>query len=283
MKNFVIGLLCFFSITFSFSQDLLSELDSDVKIDSSTFAAFKGLKIVNLESTKLAAKKDLFFIIAHRFGSVKGGIKELFGIDQSTIRFSFVYGFSDNFNIGLSRSSYNKVYDLSVKYKIKGQEINGFPVTIVGYNTLAINTNWDEEEFSSFESKHRLSYTTQLLISKKFNHEFSFQLVPIVVHENYVLNNTQDNTQFVLGAGGRYKLSNFVTLNMDYAYHMNRASNSQFKNPFSIGFDIETGGHVFQVHFTNAQPMYDTGFLTNASGDWGNGDFFFGFNLSRVF
>tara|TARA_R110001583_G_scaffold412_4_gene3859 strand:- start:1505 stop:2356 length:852 start_codon:yes stop_codon:yes gene_type:complete len=268
----------------SYSQeDLLNELAKEVKIDSSITSAFKGLKIVNLESTKLVAKRDFYLIIAHRFGSVKGGLKELFGLDQSSARFSFIFGVSDWLNIGVSRSSFNKTYDVAGKYRLLQQQENGFPFTVVGYNSIAINTALDSDNYSSFEFKHRLTYVSELLISRKINEKISLQITPIVFHENYVQNNSQENTQYALGGGGRYKLSKHVTFNIDYAYHLNRADNSLFNNPLSIGFDIETGGHVFQVHFTNSQPMYDSGFLTNAAGDWGNGDFFFGFNLSRVF
>ena len=117
-------LACFIGFA---QEDLLSELDADFELDSSTYAAFKGLKIVNLESTKLVAKRDFYFVIAHRFGSVKNGIKELFGLDQSTIRFSFIFGVSDWLNLGVSRSSYNKVYDFTGKYRLLVQEENGFP------------------------------------------------------------------------------------------------------------------------------------------------------------
>ena len=154
---------------------------------------------------------------------------------------------------------------------------------MVEYLKWQINTADNSDNYYSFEIKHRLTYLSELLISRKISDKVSLQIVPIVFHENYVLNTTQENTQFALGGGGRYKLSKHLTFNLDYAYHLNRADNSPFNNPLSIGFDIETGGHVFQVHFTNSQPMYDAGFLTNATGDWSDGDFFFGFNLSRVF
>ncbi len=282
MNKIVLTILVFVSFV-SYSQDLLDELDKQVKVDSSVTSAFKGLKIINLESTKLAAKKDFYFVIAHRFGSIKGGADELFGLDQSTIRFSFIFGVNDWLNLGISRSSYNKTYDFTVKYRLFQQTENGFPVNLVGFHSLAINSAIDSDNFTSFEFKHRLIYLSELLISRKVSEKVSLQITPIVFHENYVSNLSQDNTQFALGTGGRYKLSDFVTLNVDYAYHLNRADTSPFKNPLSIGVDIETGGHVFQVHFTNSQPMYDAGFLTNASGDWADGDFFFGFNLSRVF
>ena len=211
------------------------------------------------------------------------GIKELFGLDQSTMRFSFIFGVNDWLNFGVSRSSTNKVYDFTAKYRLLEQQENGFPFTIVGFNSLAINTGYDESDYLNYESKFRLIYLSEILISRKFNNELSLQLAPIFFHENYVQNSYQENSQFALGIGGRYKLTKFVTFNLDYAYHLNRADNSPFNNPLSVGFDIQTGGHVFQIHFTNAQPMYDAGFLTDASGDWSKGDFFFGFNLSRVF
>jgi len=280
-------LLLIISLFISFigytQNDLLDELNTDVKIDSSVTSAFKGLKIVNLESTKLASKGDFYFIIAHRFGSVKGGVKELFGLDQSTIRFSFIFGVSDWLNFGVSRSSFNKTYDFTTKYRLINQKENGFPLTVVGFNSLAINSAFDGDTFLNYKFKHRLTYLSELIISRKINKELSLELVPIVFHENYVQNDFQDNTQFALGGGGRYKISKYVTFNIDYAYHFNRASNSLFNNPLSVGFDIETGGHIFQVHFTNSQPMYDAGFLTNTTGQWEKGDFYFGFNLLRVF
>lgn len=278
---FVICLACFFA---GYTQeDLLDELEDEVVIDSTVTSAFKGLKIVDIESTKLAAKKDFYFVIAHRFGSIKGGIDEFFGLDTSSIRFSLIYGFTDWFNLGVSRSSYNKVYDIAAKYRFIQQTDGGFPLTVVGFSSLAINTGFDEDQFTDFEFKHRLTYLTEVLISRKINDKLSLQVVPIIFHENFVENDMQENTQYALGGGGRYKLSKYVTFNIDYAYHFNRASNSIYRNPLSIGVDIETGGHVFQLHLTNAQPMYDAGFLTNAAGDWSEGDIYFGFNLSRVF
>lgn len=282
MKNFTLMLLFVSFISYA-QDDLLDELNAQVKIDSSATSAFKGLKIVNLESTKLVAKKDFYFVIAHRFGSVKGGLKELFGLDQSSIRFSFIFGVTDGFNIGISRSSFNKTYDVTAKYKLLQQNENGFPLTLVGFNSIAINTAIDSDDFSNFKFKDRLTYLTELLISRKIDEKLSLQIVPIIFHENFVQNDNQEKTQFALGGGGRYKLSKHVTFNVDYAYHFNRADNSLFNNPLSVGFDIETGGHVFQVLFTNSQPLHDAGFLTNAAGDWSKGDFFFGFNLSRVF
>ncbi|MHA7057559.1 DUF5777 family beta-barrel protein [Aquimarina sp. M1] len=278
-------LLLLFVIPYTiFSQDdLLDELESDVQVDDYVSAVFKGLKIVNFESTKLVNKRNLFFIVAHRFGSVENGIDDFFGLDQAVTQLKFIYGITDGLNIGIARSSFQKTYGGHIKYRIISQQKNGFPFTIVGYNLLTINTGLEKNQLPRLEFSNRLSYVSQVLISKKFGKNFSVELAPSYLHENFVRFDDQDNSQFIVGMGGRYKLTKRFSLNLDYGIHLNRSSNSNFKNPLSIGFDIETGGHVFQLHFTNAQPMFENGFLGQASGDWGDGDFFFGFNLSRVF
>jgi len=264
-------------------DDLLNELNSDVKTDKKVTSVFKGLKIINMESTKLAAKKDFYFVISHRFGSVKSGIKDLFGLDNSNIRFSFVYGFTDWLNVGLSRSSSNKTYDAHVKYRVLHQEEGKSPVTIVGFNSMEYNTGLDKVNYPLIESKHRYTVAHELLISRKFNEKFSIEATPIYLHQNFVENDLQENTQYILGLGGRYKISKRVTINAEYHAHMNRVASSVFRNPVSLGVDIETGGHVFQLHVTNAQLMNESGYMTKAAGNWANGDLFFGFNIWRVF
>jgi len=275
-----------FAFSLSAQGDLLNELDSQLEEDSTEVTSvFKGLKVVNLESTKLVAKEDLYFVISHRFGSIKGGFHELFGLDDSNIRFSFFYGITDWLTAGLSRSSFNKTYDGSVKLKFKAQEINGFPISIVGFGAMAIKTEdtfLNAINFPFLEGKHRYNYVAELLISKKFSNKFSLELAPIFLHENFVIEDTQENNQYAAAIGGRFKLTKRLSLNTDYIYHLNRSSESDDLNPLSIGFDIETGGHVFQIHFSNSQQMNDAAFI-NAEGDWTKGDIFFGFNLSRAF
>ncbi|WMI68673.1 DUF5777 family beta-barrel protein [Mangrovimonas sp. YM274] len=279
---FLLFLFCIPFLTFS-QEDLLSEIDTDTIVDPYVSAVFKGLKIVNFESTKLVAKNEFTFVVAHRFGSIENGFDTFFGLDDAVTRLNFIYGISDGFNISVSRSSYQKIYESAIKYRLFRQETNGFPLTIVGYNSLLINTALDEDNLPKLEFKHRLGYTAQLLISRKVTKNLSLELAPTFFHDNYVQLDEQDNSQFALGFGGRYKLSTRWSLNMDYGWHLNRASNSPFKNPLSIGVDLETGGHVFQMHFTNAQPMNTNGFLGQSTGDWSDGDVYFGFNLSRVF
>lgn len=283
MKKYVFLLFLLFSFLTHSQEDLMDELDQEVVVDSSIVAAFFGLKIVNLESTKTASKGDFYFNISHRFGSIKDGIDELFGLDQSTIRFSFFYGINDWLTLGASRSSYNKTYDISAKYRFTKQYENGFPFTITGFSEIAANTEIDTDDYPGFTFINRLSYLTEVLISRKFNERLSLQFAPVFIHENFVLNDNQDNSQFALGAGGRYNLNGTLSLNVDYVYHLNRANDNPFSNPLSFGLDIETGGHVFQIILSNSNQLNDVNFITNAIGDWSTGDLYLGFNLYRVF
>ena len=282
MKNiFILIFLCPFLIIAQ--DDLLDEIDIETTDNQFSTAAFKGLKIVNFESTKLVAKQELTLIVSHRFGSVENGFDSFFGLDDAVTRLNFVYGISDGFNIGLSRSSFQKIYQTSFKYRLFRQQDNGFPFTIVGFNSVLINTALEKDNLPKIEFKNRLGYTTQLLISRKVNANFSYELAPTFFHDNYVQQNNQDNSQFAIGIGARHKLTKRLSINADYGWHLNRAKNSPFKNPLSIGIDLETGGHVFQMHFSNAQAMNTNGFLGQATGDWSDGNIYFGFNLSRAF
>lgn len=282
MKKLVY-ILCLASFCVNAQEDLLDEIDTQNADDNYVSAAFKGLKIVNFESTKMVSQKELYFVVSHRFGSIETGIKDFFGLDQAVTRLNFIYGISDGINIGVSRSSFQKTYETSLKLRLLRQKSNGMPFTVVLFNSLLINTVLDKEELPGLEFKHRLNYAVQALISRKFSKDFSLEIIPTLFHDNLVAFDAQTNTQYALGFGGRHKLSKRWSINFDYGLHLNRASNSPFKNPLSIGFDLETGGHVFQLHFTNAQPMNVNTFLGQATGDWTDGNIFFGFNLSRIF
>lgn len=266
---------------FGFAQnDSLSEIDTTMN-KQVVNSAFKALKIVNLESTKVAAKGDLYFIVAHRFGSVKDGLEGFYGLDNANTQIKFLYGLTDWLTISGARSEL--AYDFSVKYRLKDQVEDGFPVAIAGFNSLAINNTLKESLYPNMNFENRLIYVTQILISRKFTERLSLELAPTFFHENFVTNDLQDNSQYAIGVGGRYKISKRVSINADYAAHLNRASGSIYKNPLSIGVDLETGGHVFQMHFTSSQVIHEAGYLGQTTGDWTKGDVFFGFNLARVF
>lgn len=265
-----------------FAQDDLLK-DVEIVQDTKVESAFKALKIVNLESTKLAAKGDFYLVIAHRFGYVKNGFDDLFGLDNANTRIQGIYGITNNFSVHVARDKFRKTYDFAAKYNIKSQETNGFPVQIVGFNSMAINSELKSDVFPNLQFSDRLAFVNQLLISRKFSDEFSFQVSPTYLHENLVSYNLQKNNQFLMGFGGRYKLTKRWSVNADYIAHLNRASGSPYKNPLSVGFDLETGGHVFQLFFSNSRALHESGFLANTDGAWGKGEIAFGFNLVRVF
>ena len=273
--------LCF--TYFGFAQDdLLSEIDVESESSTAVSSVFKGLKIINFESTKLVAKGGFYFVVSHRFGSVKNGFQNLFGLDEAVTHLNFIYGLTEGINISASRSSNQKIYELASKFRIVKQ-CERIPFSVVGYTSVLANTALSTDNLPKLEFNHRLSYVVQLLISRKFNDKLSLQFSPTFFHDNYVVNDLQDNSQYGLIFGGRYKLGKRWSFNLEYGAHMNRAKNSLYNNPLSIGFDLETGGHVFQLHFTNSQFMNANGVLGNSTGDWSDGDFYFGFNISRSF
>lgn len=281
--NKIICLLLVFPLFARGQDDLLDEIDTVDVSSVYEIAAFKGLKLINLETTKMVSHRQFFFVVSHRFGSVKTGIEDFFGLDQAVTRLNFIYGISDGINIGISRSSFQKTYETSLKLRLARQASSGFPVTLVWFSSVQLNGLLDRQELPGLQFEHRLGYAGQLLVSRKVSRDVSLELAPTYFHDNLVPWEEQDNSQFALGLGGRYKFSKRCAINVDYGLHLNRAGNSPFVNPLSVGLDIETGGHVFQLHFTNAQPMNINNYLGEATGDWGSGDVYFGFNILRVF
>lgn len=279
MKKYLVLLLLVPVMSFA-QDDLLAGMDSVPK-NQPVESAFKALKIVNLESTKLAAKKDLYLVIAHRFGSIKDGSEGFLGLDNAVTQIKFLYGATKWLTLGAARSE--QAFDFSAKYRLQEQMKNGFPVTIVGFSSLAFNNLLKENIYPKMKFSDRMVYVSQLLISRKVNKELSVQLAPTFFHENFVVDDFQDNSQYAIGMGGRYKLTNRLSVNVDYATHLNRSNSSAFVDPLSIGVDLETGGHVFQMHLSNSQGIHEAGFLGNTAGDWNKGEIFFGFNLLRVF
>ena len=265
-------------------QDLLSLLGREETTEYAA-ASFKTDRVINLQSLESTAAGVLDIKISHRFGFINGGLYELFGLDQASIRLGADYGITDRVTIGAGRSSYEKTYDGFLKFKLLRQStgLKNMPVTVVVLGTMAIQTlKWPEPERDNLFSS-RLYYTTQLIIGRKFSNGFSFQVSPSLVHRNLVATYEEKNNVFALGFAGRIKLNKRLSLNGEYIYVFPNQLAEGFRNSLSFGFDIETGGHVFQLHFTNSTSMIEKGFITETVGNWTNGGVHFGFNLSRVF
>jgi len=274
----------FFSFAYGQDDDLLSLLGDEETIDY-TNASFKTNRVINLHSLESTAGGVLDFKIGHRFGTLNGGFYELFGLDNANIRIGFDYGLSDVITIGVGRGSFEKTYDGFVKYKFLRQSTGKrkMPFTAAILLTSAIQTlKWANPERENYFS-NRLYYTSQLIIGRKFSESFSLQLSPTMVHRNLIKTNTEKNDVYALGAAGRIKLSKRLALNAEYIYLLPDQVAGNITNSLSIGFDIETGGHVFQLHFTNSTSMIEKGFITETTNSWDNGGIHFGFNVSRVF
>lgn len=286
MKRFFSFVFVIFTIGFASAQDdLLNQLDAEKSnIKDKETTAFKGLQICNIQSTKLAAKGEWYMVISHRFGDLTQGLDNFFGLDNAMTKIGAIYGVSDWLSFGASRHTYNKIYELTAKYKFADQVINGFPVSIVGYNTMNVNTALSTDLYPDLQPTNRLAYSSQLLMSRKFSETLSFEVGGVYVHKNLYDDAEELKDQYLVAAGGRCKLSKRLSVNLDYAYKINQLANANlYQNPLTVGLDIETGGHVFQMVFSNSQPMDDVTLFTNATGKWNGGSLYFGFNMYRVF
>ncbi|KFF08682.1 DUF5777 family beta-barrel protein [Chryseobacterium luteum] len=273
--------LSMFSSVLAYSQeDLLKDIDTIKTTETSQPPAFKALQIVTGQSTKLSAKNEWYIVVAHRFGDISTGFKNFFGLDDASTKLGAIYGITDNISVSLSRETNMKTFEGAVKYKLVKQNEKS-PVDIVGYHAMALNTDLHKDNYPYLKFGDRLAYLTQALISRRFNDNFSLQLTPSYIHKNLYNPAIEDKNQFLTGLGGRYKISKRISLNAEY--FVNFDNHSFYKNPLSLGMDIETGGHVFQLVFSNSQINSDIGYLSNAVGKWGKGQIFFGFNLYRVF
>ena len=266
------------------AQGLLDELEATAEpTDTVAEATFKGTRIVNGHSVALWHEGALGFIISHRFGRLNGGAYEFFGLDDANIRLGLEYGITDFLNVGVGRNSFQKTYDGYLKLRLLQQQSGRktIPVTVVGFSSLAINTLKNAEQDLPFSA--RVDYTYQLLIARKFSSRLSLQLTPTLVHRNLVERREIPNDLYALGLGGRWKFNSRVSLNAEYFLRLNAETEPLYNDAFALGVDIETGGHVFQLHLTNAQSMIEEGFITETTGDFFSGDIHFGFNISRVF
>ena len=267
------------------SQDLLDILEREApKMENIVSATFKGTRIVNGHSIEGRKDKELEFIIAHRFGRINTGFEELFGLDQSNIRFSFEYGLSDNLTAGLGRSSFEKTYDGYLKYSLLKQKTgaNAFPFAVSLFGSIAAKSQkaiaGNERTFAE-----SLFYVGQVLIAKKVNSSLSIQVTPTYVHRNLATIAADPHDIFALGFGTRVKLSKRVSLNAEYYQQFQNLTSINARNSLAFGVDIETGGHVFQIILSNAITMVEKSFITETTGNFFGGDIHLGFNLSRTF
>jgi hypothetical protein len=248
-----------------------------------TLATFKSERIISGPSIETTGKGDLNFLVQHRFGAVNTGYRELFGLDNANTRLGFEYGILDILSVGIGRSSFQKYYDGSVKVRLLRQQtgLRNIPISVTFLGGIGIGTEKVRAETFSFTQ--RLDYVMTLMVARKVSDRLSVQLSGHWLHRNLVRTRGEANDLIVPGIGGRFKFGSRFALTAEYQPLLHTYTRENFKPAISVGVDIETGGHVFQLMFSNAVAMTTQQYLANTSNDWLDGGIHFGFNMVRVF
>ena len=262
--------------------DLFSEKAEKTK-DIVT-AVFKSSRIVNGQSIENVGNGVLDLKILHRFGNISQGAYNLFGLDQASMRIGLDYGVNNRLMIGVGRSTFEKQYDVFFKYKLIQQQtgLREIPVSVSLASTVIYKSLKDDPTaaYLSYASD-KFSFAHQVIIARKFNDYFSLQLTPTLVHYNLVANSALPNDFKSLGISFRQRITKRLNFTTEYFYRIDKIDG--YNDPLTLGLDIETGGHVFQLHVTNATGMTERTFINETAGSWSNGDVRFGFNITRAF
>jgi hypothetical protein len=287
-------ILILFAVALAFSQnglaqdDLMKELEETEKNDTDyAFQTFKGTRLVNGHSVETKSAGTLEFIFAHRFGNVRGGAYEMFGLDDAYVRLGLDYGITDYLSVSIGRNSVDKTMDGYLKIKALRQKKGGssFPVTVTLLGGAGYQTSLKKQEDSQldFKNVYRLSYIAQALIARKFTPKLSLQVMPVFVHKNAAFKTYEENDQVALGVGGRIKMTRSVALTSEYYYRLEPHENTHYYNSLGFGIDIETGGHVFQLVVTNTRGLTERAFIAETDDDFAEGNIHLGFNVTRTF
>ena len=296
-KKMFLCFICILSALFLTAQDVDLDKILDAEINKKTNAetqyteaTFKATRLINGHSIETTQKGILNLVIAHRFGSLNQGLYNLFGLDYASMRFGFDYGLTDRFSAGVGRSTYGKQYDGYLKYKLLWQSTGktNMPISLTllssavyQSDTLTLKSEQNISATPHFSDK--MSYAFQSIIARKFSPGFSLQVMPTLVHYNIVPTSDLKNNFMSIGTGARFKISKRVSINGEYYYQLPNNKFPDTYNSFSLGVDIETGGHVFQMHLTNSTGMTERTYITKTTGKWGDGGIRFGFNVNRAF
>ena len=269
-------------------QSLLDQLSDELKQKPDTnyaTATFKSTRIINGQSIETVGKNGMNIIISHRFGNLNSGIHQFYGLDQSSIRIGLEYGISRRLDVGLGRSRDQELVDGYIKYKLIRQSSGAIvmPVSVTFYTSMQVKAQkWSQPELVH-KLSDRFSYVNEFLIARKFSNNFSLQFVPGFVHRNLTQTIGDKNLVPYLGIGARYKITNRLSLSSEYYYVYPGLTALPSYNPFSVGIDIETGGHIFQLHFSNSRGMQEKIMIPDNPFSWSHGDIGFGFNIIRNF
>lgn len=306
MKKFIllIGMGLLLSPVLKAQDDLLGDLmkeDSATVKQNITIATFKATRLINLHSTEMTGVGNLQFLIIHHFGPMweknqeGANFARLFGLNGgfANTYMSFDYSPKHWMNLGLAFTG-NATLEGTVKFRLMRQQtgLHNYPVSIVFLTTANVNFNKLVPAPNDF-FWNKLSYLHQLLISRKITDKFSLQLSPSMVHNNitaYGLANS--NNIFSIGLGGRMKLTDKKAITFEYSRQLNMYENIVDKNGeivsyapdmISLGYDWDTGGHIFQFFITNTSNASNVLQLSQNVKKKTFGEYSLGFNLNRSY
>jgi hypothetical protein len=272
-------------------DDLLNMLEAEEpKTKEFATATFKGTRLINFPTLEVPGKRSLDFRIAHHFGDLNQGAYNFFGLDGgASIRLSLEYSYEGRFEYGIGRSSSEKTFDGFLKYRLLRQTTdNKNPVSVTLFTSMFYASIKDPNKAATGIDRYqfrssRLSYAHMIIIGRKFSPRFSMQVSPTLVHYNLVDVIGDKNDLYAVCTALRYKFTKRAALTVEYGYRVNKYSVQQYYDAVGIGFDLETGGHVFQMYFTNTVGMIEPQYLGRNSSKWQNLGLKLGFNISRMF
>jgi len=291
MKKRKVAILLFCLIHLvSFAQDkpddMLNLLDEKPQ-KLFTTATFKTTRNTNFHTIEVLGKRTLDFRISHRFGDINTGTYNAWGIDGgANIRLGLEYSHDGRLMFGIGRTSNKKIVDDFLKYKLLRQTTdNRMPVTLTLFSGMFYTFEKVQiNEINKYQYPvDRMSFCNQIMVARKFNSRFSLQLSAAMVHMNIVENITDKNDCFIIGGVTRFKFKSRQAINLEYGYRINKYSNTKYYDSFGIGYDLETGGHVFQINLTNSFGLTEDQYFMHTNSSWKNWGIRLGFNISRVF
>ncbi len=297
-KNYtytILLLMAMFAIQTSFAQetDPMKLLEQMAPTDENepVAATFKGTRLINQHTIEVGGKRTLDYRIAHRFGPFNSGSYDFWGLDGgASIRMSLEYSYDGRLQVGIGRTSIEKTFDGYLKYRLLQQNrSNSMPVSVTLFSGAYYTNLKGAATLISGVDKYkntssRFSFAHQIMIARKFSENLSLQVTPGMVHFNQVDNISDKNDTYAIGFLGRYKFTKRAAVTFEYMARANKFTNATtYYDSMGIGLDIETGGHVFQVHLTNSLGITENQFITKTTDSWKDGGMRLGFNISRAF
>ncbi len=266
-------------------DDLIALLGKEKPPKERVTNAFKSIRVVSGHSMEFLSPGTMDFRILHRFGQIDKGYSNLFGLDQASMRMGFDFGIFQNLMFGFGRSTYKKELDGYIKFAPIRQATGtgSFPFTVALVAGMTYNTSPFTDTSIKNYNTSRMAFYFQTIIGRKFSNAISLQVTPTMVHNNLVPVTPQPNDVYSVGIGARVKFTKRMAFTVDYFRRLTGLEEGVTYDPLSVGFDIETGGHVFQLHFSNSAGMNERAFITETTNRWDKAEIRFGFNLSRVF